>query len=199
MKVAKFGLLLPALLPLLAGVQSCTLGVPGGTYQVDTFAFVPTKPAKPATEPQPSVWIDTNLKLSSLSGGTLTSSLPCSVKVDYTDNSETIEAAVFTSVKVTYDDAVVEPAVKTLKLPLRIKAREYEAVNSVSGGKIVHGTVWHISGEIPKLITRDQPLRIEIKGYFAKKDGEQIPIAIDQHFDIRREKGEKPAVEVLQD
>ena len=196
MKIADKSLAMLALFPLLAGVQSCT---PGGTYQIDTFAFMPTQPVAAAAQPQPSVWIDTNIRLSSLSGGTVTSRLPCAAKLDYTDNSKSMEAAVLTQVQLTYDDGVAEPSLQTLKLPLKIKAREYEVVNSMAGGEIVKSKVRVVSGEVPNLITRDQPFTLQIAGHFVKLDGQEVAFTIEQHFDIQREKGEKPAAEVLMD
>ncbi len=185
-----------ALLPMLAGIPSC---MPGGTYKVNTFQFVHSGPQLNESGPMPNVWIDTNTKLSGLFGGTLTSSLPCAVMIDYTDNSFSFTTGVFTAVKITYDDGMVDPSVGAVKLPLRIVAREYESVNSVAGGQIVKSKNWIISDKIPDVITRAEPFRLQMEGYFIKDDGDRLPFAIDQHFDIKTENAIKSAGEVLQD
>lgn len=185
-----------ALFALLAGVRSCT---PIGTYNVKTFEFIHSKPISEADGPAPSIWIDTNTKLSSLFGGSLTSSLPCSVMIDYTDNSSTFKAVVFTTVKITYDDGTVDPSTDAVQLPLRIAAREYESVNSVAGGRIVKSKDWILSGKIPNVITRAEPFTLQLEGHFTKDDGSTLPFAIDQHFDLKTETAVKSAAEVLQD
>ncbi len=200
MYVLMRGVIILSLCPLLAGITACTPSAPpSGTYTVDTFQFVLSKPTQNVGEAIPNVWIDTNMKLSSLSGGTLTSSLPGSVKIDYTDNSFEFKEAVFTSLKITYDDDTVDLSSKAAKLPLRIAAREYEAVNSVAGGQIVKTKCWIISGAIPDVVTRAKPLRLQIDGHFTKSDGNKIPFEIDQRFDIEKENAVKSAEEVLQD
>ena len=129
----------------------------------------------------------------------MTSSLPCAVKIDYTDNSFAFKNAVFTSVKITYDDDTVDPSTKAVKMPLRMAAREYESVNSVAGGRIVKSKAWIISSTIPGVITRSEPFRLQIDGYFTKDDNSRTPITIDQHFAIKRQHAVKNAEEVLQD
>lgn len=189
-----------ALWPLLAGIPSCLpMGPPSGTYQVNTFEFVLSKPPQNVGESVPNIWIDTNTKLSGLSGGTLTSSLPCAVKIDYTDNSFSCKSAVFTSLKITYADNTVDPATDTVKLPLSINAREYESVNSVAGGRIVQSKSWIISGEISNLITRAEPFRLQADGYFLNNDDHRLPFSIDLHFDVKTEDSVKSAAELLQD
>ncbi len=186
--------------PMLVWIPSCTpSGPPSGTYTINTFEYVHSNPPKNAGEAIPNVWIDTNMKLSGLSGGTLTSSLPCAIKIDYTDNSFAFKNAVFTSVKITYDDDTVDPSTTGFKTPLRITAREYETVNSVAGGRIVKSKAWIISGTIPNAITRAEPFRLQIDGYFTKDDQNRIPFSIDQHFDIKVQNEVKTAEEVLQD
>ncbi len=185
------------LLPVLAGIQACTpVGPPSGTYKVNTFQFVPTNPAPTADGATPSIWIDTNTKLSGLSGGTLSSSLPGAVMIDYTDSSMTFKTAVVTTVKITYDD---DASTEAVELPLRIAAREYESVNSVAGGQIVKSKARVVSGKIPKAITRAAPFRLQMEGYFTQEDGNKLPFKIDQHFDIKTEEAIKSAEEVLQD
>lgn len=186
--------------PMLVGIPSCTpSGPPRGTYTINTFEFVHSNPPQNIGEAIPNIWIDTNLKLSSLSGGTLTSSLPCAVKIDYTDNSFKFKDAVFTSVKITYVDGTIAPSTKAVKMPLRIAAREYETVNSVAGGRIVKSKAWIISGTIPNVITRAEPFRLQIEGYFTKDDSNRIPFAMEQHFDIKTENTVRSAEDVLKD
>lgn len=186
--------------PILAGIPSCLpVGPPSGTYTVDTFEFVHPKPPQNTGESIPNIWIDTNTKLSGLSGGTMTSSLPCGVKIDYTDNTFSFKSAVFTSVTVTYDEGTVDPSTEALKLPFSIAAREYESVNSVTGGRIEKNKNWIISGEIPNLVTRAEPFRLQMEGYFTKDSDIRLPFTIDEHFDVKREESVKSAEELLQD
>lgn len=200
MNVVTRSLALLALLTLVAGIPACTPpGPPSGTYTINTFEFVLSNPPQNVGESIPNIWIDTNTKLSGLSGGTMTSSLPCAVKIDYTDNSFTFKSAVFTVVKITYDDGTIDPSTEAVKLPLRIAAREYETVNSVAGGRIVKSKSWILSGAIPNVITRAEPFRLQIEGHFTTGDGTTIPFAIDQHFDIKTENAIKSAEELLQD
>lgn len=198
MRFVGLGVLL-ALLPLLIGIPSCKrVGPPSGTYQINTFQFVVSNPPTNAGNPVPGVWIDTNTTVD-LSGGTVTSRLPCAVMIDYTDNDRVFKAAVFTCINVTYDDGTVEASTDAMKLPLRIAAREYESVNSVAGGRIVKTKSSLISGKTPKIITRAEPLRLQMEGHFVKADGGTVAFALDQHFDIKTENSVKPAAEVLQD
>ncbi len=129
----------------------------------------------------------------------MTSSLPCAVKIDYTDNSFKFKDAVFTSVTITYDDDTVAPSTKAVKMPLRIAAREYETVNSVAGGRIVKSKAWIISGTIPNVVTRAEPFRLQIEGYFTKDDSNRIPFAMEQQFDIKTENTVRSAEDVLKD
>ena len=90
----------------------------------------------------------------------MSSSLPCAVKIDYTDNSFKFKDAVFTSVKITYDDGTVAPS---------------------------------------NVITRAEPFRLQIEGYFTKDDSNRIPFAMEQHFDIKTENTIRSAEDVLKD
>lgn len=192
--------ILLALLPLLSGVPSCTpVGPPNGTYAVRTLEFVHTSPPQDDGMAIPHIWINTNTKLSSLFGGTLTSSLPCAVMIDYTDNTQSFKDAVVTSLEVAYDDDTIDPSLEAVKLPLHFDAREYEVVNSVAGGGIVTRKSWLISGRIPNVITRAEPFRLQMEGYFTKGDDTRLPFTIDQHFDIKTENAVKTAADVLQD
>lgn len=193
-------ILVLAVLAVLVGSRSCQRqGMPTGTYQVDTFRFVQAAPQPSAGTAEPHVWIDANTELSGLSGGTLTSSLPCSIRIDYTDNSRTFKAIVFTTIAITYEDGMVEPAAESAKLPLRITSREYETVNSMAGGRIVKTSVRVLSGKFPKVIARDKPLRLQLGGYFERIDGTRVEFATDQQFDVVRERAVKRAADVLQD
>lgn len=186
--------------PMLIGFLSCKpLGPPMGNYTINTFEFVQSNPPQNVGEAIPNIWIDTNLKLSSLHGGTLTSSLPCAVKIDYTDNGYAFQNAELTSLKITYDDDTVDPSTTTVKMPLRIPARTYETVNSMAGGRIVRSKAWIISGTIPNMITRAEPFRLQIEGYFTKDDGSRLPFSMNQHFELKTENSVKTAAEVLQD
>ncbi len=200
MTVLQRSLVFFAVVAVLFGIQSCwRVQPPSGTYQVITFEFVLSNPPANAGTAVPGVWIDTNTKLSGLSGGTLTSSLPCAVMIDYTDNTWTFKSVEFTSVKITYDDGTVDLSTGAVKLPLRLAAREYETVNSVTGGRIVKSKNWILSGEIPNIVTRAEPFRLQMEGYFAKDDNSRVAFTIDQHFIIQKDNATKSAAEVLQD
>ncbi len=84
----------------------------------------------------------------------MTSSLPCAVKIDYTDNSFAFKNALITSVKIIYDDDMIDPSTKEVKLPLRIAAREYETVNSVAGGRIVKSNLDYFGHNSERYHTR---------------------------------------------
>lgn len=189
-----------ALIPLLAGIPACSPpGPPSGTYAVSTFQFELSGPPSGTGKSMPNVWIDANTKLSSLSGGTLTSSLPCAVMIDYTDNTHSFKNATITAVKITYDDHTIDPSSAAVKLPLLISPREYETVNSVAGGRIVKSMTWVISGKVPNVITRAEPFRLQMEGYFTQGDDNRLPFTIDHKFDIKKENRVKTAEEVFQD
>ncbi len=198
------------LFDLLVALASCVAlfsfndapppGPPQGQYEVDTVRFVLTNPAeKNADKPVPHVWIDTNTKLSGLSGGTLKSRLPYGLQLDFTDVQREYKAVEFTTVEVAYDDEQVDPRAKPPKLPLRIDARDYEMVNSVAGGQIVKSNVRILSGKIPAVVTRAEPLTLRLEGYFVENDGTKRRFQLDEHYDVEKEKTVKPAREVLQD
>lgn len=193
-------MLILALMSMVAGIPSCLPEEPpSGNYKVNTFEFVHSKPPQNSGECIPNIWIDTNTNLSGLLGGTLRSSLPCAVKIDYTDNSLSFKSAEVISVKITYDDSTVEPSAAAVALPVSIAAREYESVNSVTGGRIVKSKNWIISGEIRNLVTRAQPLRLQMEGYFTKDNDIRLPFTIDEHFDVKTEESLRSAAELLQD
>jgi hypothetical protein len=174
-------------------------GPPEGTYRIDTVSFVNSNPMKESSGPAPGIWIDTDLRLSSLVGGTLKSHKPYDIAFDYTDNSYTFKTLEFTGVNLTYDDGQAESKAASLKLPLRIPARKYESVNSVTGGRVVKTTLRLLSGRMSGIITRDEAFTLKMEGRFIKEDGSTIPFAIDQHYGIETENAIRPAAEVLQD
>lgn len=188
-----------ALLPLLVGITSCKPVVsPSSTFRVNTFHFVHAGPPADSGKAAPHVWIDTNTRVG-LAEGTVTSSLPAAVMIDYTDHSAALRSVVITAVRITYDDGAIDTATDALKLPLRIAAREYESVNSVSGGRIVKTKSWIVSGRIPGVVGRAQPLRLELEGHFVGNDGSESAFKIEQNFDVESEQAVKSAVEALRD
>ncbi len=197
MRAATRTLIALSLPPMLIGLTSCDQAIPtSGTYTVRAFTFVGSAP--PEDSAAPHVWINTNTALS-FSNKAVTSSLPCSVMIDCTDNDGAFQAAEFTTVQITYDDGSIDRAPEGLTLPLRIAARKYETVNSVAGGRIVKSTVSVISGSIPNVVTRAESFRLHMEGRFIQHDGGTIPFVIDRRFDIRIENADKPAAEVLRD
>lgn len=197
----KGAVLLLVLSPFLATLQSCSspTGPPSGVYKIDTVSFAPSNPRPVAAGTAPGIRVDSNTKLSSLAGGTLSSNLPYSLVINYTDNNADFQDVEITDVTVTYDDGAVEAATNKLDLPLRIAARQYEQVNSVSGGRIVKSNVSIIDGKIPGVVTRAESFALQVNGHFTKHDGSTIPFTIDEHFDAKFAKGVKSAAEVLQD
>ncbi len=195
----------PALLFLLlscALVPSCKRGgAPSSStsYKVDTVTFVVSSAITPAAGPAPEIYIDTNTKLSGLVGGTVESSKPYSVGIDYTDDTFTFAAAEVTNVGVTYDDGTNDPGAAALKLPLRIPARPYETTNSVAGGRIVKTKLRIISAKIPNAISQDKPFTILIEGHLIKDNGTRIPFAINREYDVVKDTATKAWGDVMQD
>ncbi len=188
--------LLPILLSASFLVSSCK-GV--GDYKFDTVTFVISKPIPPAAGPQPGIHIDTNTKVSSITGGTVKSTKPYAIAVDFTDDTFTYAEAEFTKVTVTYADGTNDPGAAALKLPISIPARRYETTNSMAGGRIVKTKLRVISGKIPGSITRDKPLTLRIEGNLIKDDGTKIPFAIKQNYTVTIDKTTKPWGDVMQD
>lgn len=189
-----------ALLCSCALVCSCNQGNAGGvglSYKCDTVMFVPAGPVQPAAGPQPNIHIDTNIKMSGMFGGTIKTTAPYSLGIDYTDETFTYAEAEFTKVVVSYDDGTDDPGAAALKFPLRIPARPYESVNSVAGGRIVKTKLRVISGKIPGVITRDKPITLRIEGRLIKDDGTKVPFAIKCKYDVVRDKSTKPWSEVM--
>lgn len=171
----------------------------GPTYKFDTVNFTIVGAVPPAAGPEPGIHIDTNIKVSSLAGGTVKSSKPYSIQVDFTDPAFIYEKIEFTKVEVTYADGTSDPGAAALKLPLTIKGRPYETVNSGAGGVITKTKVMVISGQIPGVISKDQPLSLVLEGQFIKNDGSKIPFAINRAYDVVRDTSTKPWADVMQD
>lgn len=177
-----------------------------GTYTIDTVTFEldtarstgGLSGAGPAAD-GPGIWIDTNIKLSGLYGGTVESRRPYAIPFDYTDNAADLATLEFTRVEVAYDDGSTEPAASALQMPLSVTPRETETVNSGAGGRIIRSTVRTFSGRIEGVVARDESFRLVMEGRFVKRDGSVVPFTIDQRWDVRVEQGTKPASEVLQD
>lgn len=186
---------LAALVPLCIVAASCALS---WDYQVDAVQFTPTPPLPNSEKPTPDVWIDTHLKISGMFGGTIKSSAPFDVTFDFTDANRAYAAIVVTGVSIRYDDKTVEKATDELKLPIRVKAREQEVVNSMSGGEIVKSNVRLLSGRIPGIVTREQPFTLKLQGHFQKLDGTQERCEIEQHYDVEKETGTRSWAEVME-
>ena len=200
MKTAPRLLRLSALVFAMGTLQSCSPhSVPSGSYKIDTVRFVLSNHGSSGTQPAPGIWIDTNMKLRGFLGGTVKSSKPYGIAFDYTDNTFTFKTLEFSTVRLTYDDGMVEPSVKGLALPLRISVRKYETVNSVSGGGTVKAMTHILSGKIPGIVHRDEPFTLQIMGHFTKEDGTKVAFTIDQHYEIEKESTTRAAADVLQD
>lgn len=171
----------------------------GGNYEFDTVTFVVAGAIPPAAGPAPNIHINTNTKVSGLAGGTVESSKPYSIGIDYTDTAFIFAEAEFTKVAVTFGDGMNDPGAAAVKLPLRIQARPYEPTNSVAGGRIVKTKMRVISGKIPGAITRDEPFTLRLEGKLIKDDGSKVPFAIKREYDVVTDKSTKPWGEVMQD
>ena len=129
----------------------------------------------------------------------MTSTRPYGIAFDYTDNAREFASLTFTSVEVVYDDGGREGSVDSLGLPIEVRSREYESVNSMSGGRIVRSTVRVLSGQMRGVITRDESIVVRIAGHFTRTDGGVFPFEIEQRWEVEVERGTKSAAEVLQD
>jgi len=127
---------------------SCTgPGVVSGRFEIDTVTFEldPSRSSGGLSgiDPPssgPGIHINTNTQLRGLWGGTVKSSTPYAIGLDYTDNAGDLERLEFTKIEVTYNPGTpgtpgtpstpTEPAAGALALPMTIDAREVEAVNS---------------------------------------------------------------------
>jgi hypothetical protein len=200
-----------AVVGVVALVPSCSgFGSPmaafGGTFEIDTVTFdLDTTHSAGGTSGigpvggGPGIWIDTNVRLRGLWGGTVRSSEPYAIAFDRTDELGELATLEFTRVDVLYDDGTMDPGAAALRLPIVATSREVETVNSVAGGRVVRGTVRVLSGRIHGAITRDESFRLVIEGRFIRTDGSAVPFAIDQRWDVVVEQATRPAGEVLQD
>lgn len=171
----------------------------GGDYKIDTVTFKVSGAVPLAADSAPNVHIDTNVKVSGMWGGTVGSSKPYAIGIDYTDQTFTLAAAEFTKVTVTYADGTNDPGAAALKLPLRVSARPEETVNSAAGGRIVTTKLRIISGKIPGAVTRDMPFTLRLEGKLIKDDGSNIPFAFECKYDVVTERTTKPWEDVMQD
>ncbi|MGP1345914.1 MAG: hypothetical protein ACTS3F_04495 [Phycisphaerales bacterium] len=137
--------------------------------------------------------------MSGLSGGTVKSHKPYDIAFDYTDNGGGFARLTFTGIEVVYDDGAREGSVDGLAMPWSVEARDYETVNSMSGGQVVRSTVSLLSGQIEGVIARDESFALRMEGYFTRKDGGVEAFVIDERWVVEVERGTKPAGEVLQD
>ena len=187
-----------AVVVVLYALASCTNGF-RFNYRMDTVRFVGAGAIAPALGPAPNIHIDTNLRVSSMIGGTVTTSRPYSIGIDYTDTTFTASEMVFTSVTVTYSDGTSDPGAAALDLPLRIQARPYESTNSGTGGRIFTTKMRVISGRIPGVIKHDMPFTLRLEGKLVNDDGSEAPFAIERSFDVITDERTRPWGEVMQD
>jgi hypothetical protein len=167
------------------------------SYKYDTVTFVAVEPFPAAEGPQPKIHIDTNIKISGFFGGTVKSSAPYSIGIDYTDTTFNGAEVEFTKVVVTYDDGTEDTGAAALKLPLSFPAQPYESTNSVTGGRIVKTKLLVISGKIPGAISRDKPITLLIEGHFINSDGAEVPFAIKQKYNVEKDQSTKSWSEVM--
>lgn len=154
----------------------------GGTVDIDTIVFrhVPREEVE-ATQPKPSLWIDTHINQPGLFGGKVRSARPYGVRLDYTDETFTYEGLDVTALEVTYAGGEVEPEAAALTFPLAFRFHPYEAVNSTRDG-VVRTQLSVLSAEVKSVITRDEDFRIVLSGHFRKKGDVQVPFEIVQQF-----------------
>ena len=188
--------------PRLAASLLVACGLVGcAPYKFNTVNFELASPIPPATDPAPKTFINTNTSITGPFGGSVKSKKPYSIHIDHADVSFTVAAFEFTKVVVTYHDGTVDPGSAAIKLPLRMNARDHVAVNSVSNPEnpIVRTKMRIISGSIPNVISRDEPLAILIEGHFIKDDGGTIPFTIRESYKPEFDNSTKPWAEVVSD
>lgn len=187
-------------IPRLAASLWVACGLVGcAPYKFDTVHYSLTSPIPPENGPVPGTFIDTNVSITGPFGGFVKSKKPYSIHIDHADVSFTVAAVEFTKVVVTYHDGTVDPGSAAIKLPLRMNARDHVAVNSVSNPEnpIVRTKMRLISGRIPNVISRDEPLTFLIEGRFIKDDGTTIPFRIRESHKPVIDKSTKPWAEVV--
>jgi hypothetical protein len=180
-------------------LSSCSDGG-AGAYHIDVVDFKSTIPNKPATGLVPNVHIDTNIKIPGPFGGNVKSRKPYSIIFDHVDDSFTITAVEITKVVVTYNDGTTDPGIMSLKLPLRVNARDRETYNSVSDpvNPIVKKKSRLILGKIPNVISRDEPFTLILEGRFIKDNGSIIPFSIRESYEPEKEKSTVPWSEAME-
>lgn len=80
-----------------------------------------------------------------------------------------------------------------------VSVRNYETVNSGSGGEITKSIVRYFGTEIEDTVGRKEPLTLQLEGSFIDVSGRKSTFTIQQHFDIVEEQGTKSARDVLSD
>jgi hypothetical protein len=169
-----------------------TLLLSSCNFKYDTVLFTavdkkPVTKTPAAKTPVPKVEIDTNITVPNLLGGSVKSKKPYHIRAYYIDDTFTFVAAEITTVTVTYADGTQAPKVAALKMPMHFPAQPYESYNSTSEG-VVKTTERIIKAEFPRVITRDEPFTLLIKGQFTQKNGTTIPFTIMEKYDISRDK-----------
>ena len=159
-----------------------TLLLSSCNFKYDTVLFTavdkkPVAKTPAAKTPVPKVEIDTNITVPNLLGGSVKSKKPYNIRAYYIDDTFTFVAADLTTVTVTYADGTQEPKVAALKMPMHFPAQPYESYNSTSEG-VVKTTERIMKAEFPRVITRDEPFTLLIKGQFTQKNGTTIPFTI---------------------
>lgn len=183
-------------------VFSCKQGKTSSTtasYKFDTVTFVLKGTNSPPSGLAPQIYIDTNTEVSGLFGGTVKSSKPYSVKLDFTDDTFSFAKAEINKVEVLYEDGSTDSGTAGLALPITINARPYEIINSGTGGRIIKTEVRVVSGEIADIISRDEPLSVHIEGNLVKDSGVVIPFEIHQEYNVETDSSVKAWKDVMQD
>ena len=171
----------------------------GGDYTFDTVEFAIVASGASATGPTPNVFIDTNVEVSGLFGGSVKSKRPYDVQLTLTDETFTFARLELTHVSATAADGTNDPGAAALTLPMRIEGRDDETTNSVAGGRVVTSKVRLISGELEGVITRDVAMTLRLKGQFVKDDGTALPFGMEQDFDVVTDTSTKPWADVMSD
>ena len=168
-------------------MQAChQTNTPKDANKVQAVFFEQTNLRTLSSKIAPSVWVDTNLKVTRLiGGGSVRSQKPYHIRIDYTDNSSSLSVLEITKLGVTYDDGIIEPKTQKPQLPRRIDVRKYETVNSVSDGRVVKSSVNIFSDVLLDAISRDRSFRIEMEGYFTTKTGIKRPFSVGSHHAVK--------------
>lgn len=187
---------------LCLSVASCKRGITHATtapYKFDTVNFLLKGTNSLSVGPAPQIYIDTNIEVSGLTGGTVKSSKPYSVKIDFTDETLSFSKAELKKVEVIYEDGTTDSGIAGLALPIIIPARPYEIINSGTGGSITKSNVRLVSGELPDIISRDEPLSVHIEGSLVKDNGTVIPFEIHEEYEVKIDTGTKAWQDVMLD